>query len=111
MSEMNKKPTNIPAGALFTITAGEYNEYNAKGVFRALREIPTAELLATYLREHAAEMEPHSFDDSRFLAWVARQGYLEPLESFEWHLSDYGRATEMSLEGPDAYELPEEPKP
>lgn len=92
----------IPAGAIFTITTGAYSGYSVRGVFRAVADIDADTLRDEWL---ATDPKPprRSWDDDldAFLGWVARKGLLEPLDSFEWHLGDYGDLDDMDVSHAD----------
>lgn len=90
--------TPIPAGALFTITTGAYSSYYIVGVFRATQEINTSSLVAAYLSENPEQCEKYRFKEREFLGWLAQKGLLEPVETWEWHLGDYGNVREMYVD-------------
>lgn len=73
-----KQMQKIPSGALLTVSTGEYSDYTVQGVFRALKEIDADALRKFYL--HISSQD--------FLAVLVRDGYLEPINSFEFYLSD-----------------------
>jgi hypothetical protein len=86
-----KVPVVIPAGALFTITAGEYSDFSVDGVFRALKDIDGERLRGEWLAQRPV---PDSIDAPRFTAWLALNGFLEQIPAFELHLDGYdGEAT------------------
>lgn len=87
----------IPAGALLTVTTGEYSDYQVQGVFRALQRIDAEALLEEWCSAHPKQREAYEFDDVAFLAFVARKGLLEPVYSFEWHLCNYRSASDMNV--------------
>jgi hypothetical protein len=87
----------IPAGALFTITTGDYSDYSIHGVFRALREINADALQETWLTNHPEQRVHYNFREDEFLAWIAREGYMEAVNCFEWHLCDYSSVGEMTV--------------
>lgn len=91
----------IPAGAMLTITTGAYSDYSVEGVFRALADIHADDLVARWLTDHPQQRSPHHFDEDAFMAWVAKLGLVEPVPSFEWHLSNYADAAEMWVRVPD----------
>ena len=97
MTEFTKIETIIPAGAYLTVSTGEYSDYSVSGVFRALKNIDADALRAQWLKDHPDNIEHYRFDEDAFLAWVAKEGFLEPVPSFEWHLCDYSRASEMRV--------------
>jgi hypothetical protein len=82
------KPLTIPAGALVTITLGEYSDYYIYGVFRASRDIDTDALRKQWLAGHHRPTGIES-QEATFLDWVVRLGCLEPIGCLEWHLNDY----------------------
>lgn len=85
----------IPKGALFTVTTGEYSDYCVQGVFRALKEIDAEALRAKWLRHYPEQAVDYRFDDAAFLADMARKGLIEDVESWEFHISSYSKASEM----------------
>jgi hypothetical protein len=93
----------IKQGSLLTISTGEYSDYFIQGVFRATKEINVDELTKTYLAENPRQRKEFEFNDSQFLGWVARQGFLEPIDCYEWHLSEYGKVERMMLYERDKY--------
>lgn len=95
-------PVIIPAGALFTVSTGEYSEYTVWGVFRAKQDIDTAAELAEWLKAHPDQKEDYHFDEKQFFADVTRRGLIEDVPSYEWHLAEYGSSEEMKLTGPKA---------
>lgn len=88
----------IPAGSLLTVTTGVYSDYCVRGVFRATANIDASALRDAWLKEHPEQDGEYTFREAEFLGWAARQGLIEPLDCFEWHLSDYSRASEMTVE-------------
>lgn len=98
--EMAKIAVVIPPGSLLTVSTGCYSNYIVHGVFRALKPVDADALRSVWLTAHPDEAEAYSFDEYAFLAWVAAEGYLEALPSFEWHLADYSRASEMTIDEP-----------
>ena len=96
------QPTIIPAGALFTVSTGEYSDYTVWGVFRATVDIDTAAELSEWLKAHPDQGDAYNFEDHEFFADVARRGLVEALPSYEWHLSDYRSSMGMDLKGSKA---------
>jgi hypothetical protein len=94
MAEM----ATIPAGAIFTVTTGCYSDYYVKGVFRAKEPIDAAALRAEWLSLHPEQSQRYEFKENGFLGWAFGKGLFEPVESWEWHLDDYGDAAEMSVD-------------
>lgn len=103
----SKRMVIIPAGALFTVSAGAYSDYTVHGVFRALAPIDAEALRTAWLVEHPNEKSDYEFREWAFLSWVTRQGLIDPVTSYEWHLSDYSRSSEMSVGGPDIPDISE----
>lgn len=98
---MSEAKQIIPKGALFTLTTGAYSDYYIRGVFRALKEIHSDDLLAEWFAEHPEQTNAYNFKDYDFLGWVARKGLLEPLDSFEWHLDGTYQGASSQVSGPD----------
>lgn len=86
----------IPKGALLTVSAGCYSDYRVAGVFRALKEIDTATLIAEWLKAHPEQEKRYSFEEYKFLADLAKRGFLEDVECWELHLGD-GTASEIDV--------------
>lgn len=99
---MNDEPKMavIPAGSLFTVSTGEYDEYTVMGVFRATGDIDPNALRDEWLAAHPDESSGHKFMPHSFLADAARRGLCEAVPSFEWHLCDYCRVSKMWVETP-----------
>jgi hypothetical protein len=87
----------IPAGALLTITSGEYSSYFVSGVFRAVKTLDCDALKSAWIQLHPDQSEEYHFEESQFIAWVAIEGWLEPVDCFEWHIGNY-RIEDMSVE-------------
>lgn len=86
-----KKQTVIPAGALLTVTTGEYSDYVVDGVFRAARDIDAEALYSAWVSTRKP-LRPGlltAFDAAAFLAHATREGFLEPVASLEWHLPQW----------------------
>jgi hypothetical protein len=98
--EQYKKATPIPAGALFTMTTGEYSDYCIEGVFRASAEIDADALLAQWFIDHPEQNEKYRFHEREFI--VAHIHLFEPVECWEFHVGDYSSPNEhfvRKLEG------------
>lgn len=98
------KMVPIPAGALFTVSVGEYSDYRVSVVFHALAEIDAEALRAEWLREHPEQGDAYSFEYDAFLAWVLGKGLREPVSSYEWHPADCRNASEMTVSDADTWE-------
>lgn len=94
-------PEKIPAGAIFTVTTGCYSDYFVRGVFRAVKEIDADALRAEWLALHPDQAGNYKFQESDFLAWASSRGLFEPVDSWEWHLADYSRMSEMTINKAD----------
>lgn len=79
-----QKPLPIPAGAILSITNGEYSTYYIQGVFRALKEIDTDAVLAKWREKHPNGSV--AIDESSLLAWLSREGFIEAVDSWEWNI-------------------------
>jgi len=99
---MSAKP--IPKGATFTISTGEYSDYSVHGVFVAREQIDTKALKAEWLVDHPQQNEDYSFNDHQFIAWLAAKGLMEAIDSWEWHISEYGCLNEGWLMDPEKEE-------
>ena len=91
----------IKAGQIICITTGEYSDYGIRDHLRAIRGFDSSELIEDFKGTEfyrAADYEGDDADeygsDSRFLAWLIRQGIVEPLDAnevVELHIGSYGR--------------------
>ena len=91
------EPVVIPIGTIFTITTGEYSDYSVRGVFKALKEIDYKACTEAYLEQHPAQREDYSFKEHSFITWAYQQGYMDLIDSMEWHLSDCSSIHESYL--------------
>lgn len=89
-------PVPIPAGALLTVTSGEYSNYSVRGIFRALREIDVLAMRDKYLALHPEQAARNEFEDDQFLAFLASEDLLEPVDAWEIYLGDYGNVDMLS---------------
>jgi hypothetical protein len=94
---MTQEITKIKSGQLFTVSSGEYSDYQVIGVFQANADFDVKELLEAYLLEFPKQAQRFRFDAQGYLGWCARKNLFEPVESLEWHLGDYGNSSEMFL--------------
>jgi hypothetical protein len=98
MSEESKMMP-IPAGSLLTVTTGEYRNWcTIDGVFLAKSDIDPESLRDQWLQDHPDQREEHCFEEGNFLAWTASLGLIEPLDCYEWHLSNYSIADQMDVQ-------------
>ena len=76
----------IPAGTMLTISTDCYSSYEVHGVFRVLKDITHED----YKRFRPADDDDYE-ELSGVIAQMARQGFIEDVESLELHLGDYGK--------------------
>ncbi len=74
----------IPIGAIFTVTQGEYSDFCIDGVFKALKELNSTDLVAEF--NTTERVGTYEFE-SAFLAWLIRKGYIDCIECFELYLT------------------------
>jgi hypothetical protein len=96
-----KKMAVIPFGSFLTITTGAYSGYCVRGVFRAVQDIDADKLRDEWLSIDPKPKKIMEDDTDVFLGWVARKGLLEPIDSYEWHLGDYGGLEEVEVSKAD----------
>lgn len=90
---MNEKTKVIPKGAIFTITTGEYSDYQTETVCKAIREIDVRSLQDEYLSEHKEQSVQYRFNSSVFLSWlINKKEYAEEIDFFEFHIGNYSTA-------------------
>ena len=87
----------IPKGKLLTVSSGIYSDYTVHGIFRATKEIDLEVLRAAYLERNPEQAERYMFREEQFLNELTRDGFLEPLESWEMYLGEYSTAEEMGV--------------
>lgn len=100
---ISKQQTIIPAGVTFTVSTGEYSDYLVHGVFRALKDIDPQKLAENWLQKHPDEAQNYTFNERKFLGEAFRAGLFEHVPSFEWHLSNYSKISEMEVTPPDEW--------
>jgi hypothetical protein len=81
-------PEPIPEGSLFTFTTGQYSEYSVTGLFKALKSIDISTLFKQWLEEHPEQAGFFNLNAYEFIAWVTKEGYLEQVDCYEWHVDD-----------------------
>ena len=94
---MRKIETIITAGALFTVTTGDYSDYSVRGVFRALQDIEAESLRADYLQRYPNEETNYEFNEHKFMAYLLTLKLVEELHHFEFHLSNYSSIDDMDV--------------
>ena len=92
-----KKMLPIPKGSLLMVSTGEHSDYCVRGVFISMRDIDAEALRLEWLDIHPEQNKKLRFDDGRFLGWVARRGFIEALDNYEWHVSSSGSPDEMTV--------------
>ena len=90
-----KEMATIPAGSLLTISTGEYSDYTISGVFRAKTEIDASALRDEWFRLHPEQSDGYRFREAEFLGWLYRNGVLESVSCFEWHITGCYRGVSM----------------
>lgn len=98
---MSKTMVPIPAGSMVVITEGAYSDYTVQNLYRAKVDIDANAMLRDYLIEHPDQRSDYTFDNDKFMAWLATKDLLEPLPYYEWHLTDYSSAEEMDVIKPE----------
>lgn len=93
----------IMAGQIIALTTGEYSDYGLRDHVRCIRAFESDEIIAEFKETNeylvppswAPEDEPTAYGaDDRFIAWLIRLGFIEPLDDdavVEWHIGSYGR--------------------
>ncbi len=95
--EQSKIPTTIAKDMIFTISRGDYSCYEVMGVFRALADINTVELLEEYLTFNPEQRADHSFREDHFLGFCYGKGLFEQIYAREWFLGDFGHHDGIEL--------------
>lgn len=93
----------IPAGTLVTITSGEYGNVHIIGLFRAIKTLDCGALQKQWIQIHPDQVEEFSFEEINFIAWAVVEGWLEPVDRFEWYLANSGSVDEMLVYQPTGY--------
>ena len=79
-NSLRKIPVAIPAGAIFTVTAGYYSDNSVDGVFKALKDIDTYNLRNEWRAQKG----------TGFVAWLLVRDFMEQVPAFELRLGDDG---------------------
>jgi hypothetical protein len=95
----------IPEKTILVFTSGKYSAYETHGVFRTLRELNPLDLRNDYLRIYPKQSEECEFLAEQFIAWLIREGCLEIIDSFEWHVNDWESPAEFKVEKFEAIEV------
>lgn len=88
-----KDNNNLEPGDLLMIAAGEYSDLHYTGPFRVVKAMNRADVSARYVAEFKpdpARPLRRGPDPRDFIAWLAREGYIEDIPSAEWHVGSYG---------------------
>lgn len=83
----------IPEGMLFTITAGEYSDYETITLCRAQKEIDVSALQEEYLLLNEDQRGDLKFNTFAMINWLINHtDYVEELDFSEMHTGDYSTA-------------------
>ena len=93
-----KKIIDIEKGKLVVISQGEYSDYQVLGVFIAEERFNPDDLKDEYLKLCPEEKQPYKFEERKFLNFVISKKLLKEIEYCEFHLGNYGKIDEMSVE-------------
>ena len=74
------------------ISSGAYSAYSILDTFRTAKSFDTIKVLQHYLHLHPERAEEYEFEDSDFIAYLRRYGYVTELKTKEWYISSYGEA-------------------
>jgi hypothetical protein len=98
------------AGEFITISTGSYSDYSVEGVFKVACDFDPNEITKKFINDY---IKPRVIDDAYseddmnrfhyywgveegtldFYAWLIQEGYLELIDSRQWHLGDSEFAT------------------
>lgn len=85
----------IPVNVIFPITAGEFDDYRIIGIFKALQDLDVE-----FIRQNWLKRYPDSnnyFDHYEFLKTAIKDGLIEPIEMYNFHLHNYSDISEMEI--------------
>ncbi len=76
----------IKKGTIVALTLGEYSDYCLHGHVRALQDISTGDVIRRYMEGR----EGHYGIHLEFIAWMIREGMIEPVSDgvTEWWIGD-----------------------
>ena len=98
---MTERLQIIPKGTLLVVSHGEHHcDHSVSAVFRALQDIDTEQLRAEWLALHPKQSK--NFNSAAFLGWIARKGFFESVEVWDYFLGHSGYADTMEV-GPWQY--------
>lgn len=106
MSQKRTSPNlkhSFKVGDILTIATGEYSDFTYIGPLKVIKDFTTQEVFDLYTGEEPIyetrtdfrgneyqrqlnEPSPYNFD-----GWLVKNGYVESMESIEWHVGSYGR--------------------
>lgn len=86
----NLRSTVLEVGSLLLIQTGEYSDRMTTGPFRVLKRLDRVEVSKAFISEFKPEDEGDRPDPDAFLPWLAKNGYVEDVESTLWHVGSYG---------------------
>ncbi len=72
------------AGTLLILEHGSYSAFAYAGPFRVLKDFSKEEAFASYAAE-----EREDLTETAFVAWLARAGLIEDVNTDTWYLGDY----------------------
>lgn len=98
---VRKRMIPIPEGSLLMITAGEYSDYGAYGVFRAKVTIDADAIREQWMTDHPEQAKGYRFEEHAFIGWLIKTGHIEPVAYFDWYLGECGSTTEMEVTNSD----------
>lgn len=79
----------IKEGTILVLEHGEYSDYTFDGPFRVLKEFDQAIISAEFRAQFVPPYQGARPDESDFIGWLARNGYVENLAAHRWHIGCY----------------------
>jgi hypothetical protein len=87
----------VKAGTVLLFSSGEYSDYSVSGAQRVLKDFCQADVVKGYLGYFTKKHEWDSPNHYGFMAWIARNGYIEDIEdSIEWYMGAYDFQPEIN---------------
>lgn len=102
MRKKTKTLRPLKAGETVIMTQGVYSDYGLEGIYRITRDLDLEAITRDWLQAHPEQVESYGFRQDLFLASLESSGAIEPMRYIEFHLADYGNASEMWIEEPIA---------
>jgi hypothetical protein len=102
--EPKKEPTGFAAGELMYFSSGAYSDYSVDGVFKVQKAFELEDVISVYRDEFCTKHEYINYFKQPsvdwkenyqadgyigFIAWMTREGYVDPIAYKEVHISDY----------------------